>query len=208
MLSVLSDWNLTLGLFLTHFAKHAPAWPEVQTGDRPVKLPISNGCITQARLAECAPELGAESFPLHGQDKVFNLYELVEFLVSLHKPQDAKSYITQLSWMLGSHIEKKLMMMLDPFEECDCEYSISAVDHTKFGFSDENDNRILIGHLDASVRASEHAIKEVKQKQKVKHTTQQTNTQTKKNKTKNDVIYRGTFTLEVTFHVLRSIAGL
>jgi len=57
---------------------------------------------------------------------------------------------------LGSLIEKRLMGMMEAevSDGVEHSYSIVVADHNKFGFSDENDTRILCGYLDASLRAS------------------------------------------------------
>ena len=160
VLSTLMDWDWKLGLFLTMPTRRAPTWPEVQNGASPVQLLMTMGSISQARLAEVSPVLGALIFPVYGQDKIFDVFELVEFLVTAHTHHEARNFITQLSWRLGSLIEKRLMGMMEAevSDGVEHSYSIVVADHNELGLSDENDTRILCGYLDARLRASGDAI--------------------------------------------------
>ena len=149
VLYTLMDWDWKLGLFETMPTSRAPTWPEVQNGVSPVQLPMTMGSISRANLAEVSPVLGALSFPVYGQDKIFDVFELVELLVTAHTPQEGRNVITQLSWKLGSLIEKRLMGMMEAevIDGVEHSYSIVVADHNTFGFSDENDTMILCGYL-------------------------------------------------------------
>ena len=88
VLSTLMDWDWKLCLFETmpDGWRRAPTWPEVRNGDDPVQLPMTMGSISQAKLAEVSDVFGALSFPVYGQDKIFDVFELVEFLATAHTP--------------------------------------------------------------------------------------------------------------------------